>query len=787
MFTFFRRYQRFFFLLITIVIVLSFSFFGTYSTLQSPTVDTTVIAYDVRGREIRASTLQSYVAYLGVEADDLSFGNTTGCNPLNPGIISREIIANGLYKALQPQLITTGQLLQEKLERELKYKPIIQAQHIWGYFAPQITENLQAFQQPASTSNQLIDRKMNLFASERQFPPIASYQALQYFFGQAAAKIDPSQLSLFGYTSIEDWFGKSFIESAALFIYNAARIAESNGLEVSQDEATIYMVEQAKGFLETNPYAKALGYSSVGEVVAGTLKRLGIDQVQLLTILRDTLLFKKLFLQVETGAISTRKPFEQLLRASGQYVDVELFTLPSMLETKTEDQICKIQYWIDAVGVPPQAEPSQPNWQQKLALPKETRPLDEVKKHYPQLVQKRFYVEWSAISIDDIKGKIALRSVWNWQTNSAGWALLSKEFPEVRELELADQESPEHRFSALETLSKVVRGRIDDWSKGEMVRQNRELVVSAIKDIPTKKEEIFVRLQKSVLPFKGIENGVALEKLLHEAPIAEEFEPLSCYSQDNKTFVRIVVLDKSQDFEVVPLKQALQDGTLENSVDALLETSYKKLRNQDQKKYLDQSGDWKPLSAVRKEILESQYKSLFVALEQAKAFYKPIYPNYCNWENTSDYRRAVRFLPHLVSTYDKLKQDPSTVVEYTVEKEACEEGFVNAPKEGKLDFRLVRRTERMFRSEQKGLFTAQELFVGAVPPQVTPRWLDPKFTFTNGPLFAIVQGQGEEINQNKIAKRVIDASKHMGRELGIAYARLIAQEMNVQRSPLVGE
>ncbi len=35
MLAFFRKYQRYFFLVITIVIVISFSFFGTYSTLMN--------------------------------------------------------------------------------------------------------------------------------------------------------------------------------------------------------------------------------------------------------------------------------------------------------------------------------------------------------------------------------------------------------------------------------------------------------------------------------------------------------------------------------------------------------------------------------------------------------------------------------------------------------------------------------------------------------------------------------------------------------------------------------
>jgi hypothetical protein len=52
MLEFFRKYQRYFFILITIVIVISFSFFGTYSTLSNGSFREQIAFTTVDGTDI---------------------------------------------------------------------------------------------------------------------------------------------------------------------------------------------------------------------------------------------------------------------------------------------------------------------------------------------------------------------------------------------------------------------------------------------------------------------------------------------------------------------------------------------------------------------------------------------------------------------------------------------------------------------------------------------------------------------------------------------------------------
>ena len=77
----FRKYQRYFFLLVTVVIIISFSFFGTYSTISnvSPREQTAFVAID--GTEISRAELDQLVMFISTDAEDkLVFGGMWGPN-----------------------------------------------------------------------------------------------------------------------------------------------------------------------------------------------------------------------------------------------------------------------------------------------------------------------------------------------------------------------------------------------------------------------------------------------------------------------------------------------------------------------------------------------------------------------------------------------------------------------------------------------------------------------------------------------------------------------------------
>src|ERR1700733_10225613 len=91
MLDFFRRYQRYFFLVITVVIIISFSFFGTYSTLGSNTWREQIAFKAINGCEVTRSDVDEMALFLATDNEDkLLYGGAWGPNFLNDGVIRKD-------------------------------------------------------------------------------------------------------------------------------------------------------------------------------------------------------------------------------------------------------------------------------------------------------------------------------------------------------------------------------------------------------------------------------------------------------------------------------------------------------------------------------------------------------------------------------------------------------------------------------------------------------------------------------------------------------------------------
>lgn len=66
MLQFFRKYQTYFFAVITVVIIISFSFFGTYNTLPANAIHEQVTFTAVDGSEIKRMELDEMILFWGV-------------------------------------------------------------------------------------------------------------------------------------------------------------------------------------------------------------------------------------------------------------------------------------------------------------------------------------------------------------------------------------------------------------------------------------------------------------------------------------------------------------------------------------------------------------------------------------------------------------------------------------------------------------------------------------------------------------------------------------------------
>jgi hypothetical protein len=85
-----RRYQRYIFFFITIIIILSFSFFGTYSALDKVGHPDKVAFKAVDGSSVSVAELEAMTLFLRSDSNDkLLSGGIWGPNFLNDGVSAK--------------------------------------------------------------------------------------------------------------------------------------------------------------------------------------------------------------------------------------------------------------------------------------------------------------------------------------------------------------------------------------------------------------------------------------------------------------------------------------------------------------------------------------------------------------------------------------------------------------------------------------------------------------------------------------------------------------------------
>ena len=114
MLSLFRKYQRYIYLVVTVVIIISFSFFGTYSTLGSNQWREQIAFKAVDGKEVTRYEVEEMSHFISTDqSDKIAYGGAWGPNFLNDGVIVNDFLKTGLAKELllayssevQPELL----------------------------------------------------------------------------------------------------------------------------------------------------------------------------------------------------------------------------------------------------------------------------------------------------------------------------------------------------------------------------------------------------------------------------------------------------------------------------------------------------------------------------------------------------------------------------------------------------------------------------------------------------------------------------------------------------------
>ncbi len=577
-----RKHQRILFIVITIVVITSFSFFGTYSVMTREELDDPVVFTSVDGVEHTRSEMQQMVRFLSSSADQrfLSPG-LWHVNFLNDGVVEKDFLQTGMgvilfadhREELRDEWVT-------RLAWEKKYRPYIhpQASNLsaamaWDYFSPAIGNELKALQAvPADDEFQAFQHSVRVYFAQKQLPPEFLRRLLQSQQGQSQGIdhdpfLDQGDLAIFGYHGLDDWFGVRYLEYVAQFILNAAVYAEKAGFSVTREEALAdlhALAAQSFDIYKNNPQ---FNYGSSGSYFREQMRRLGIDEGIATHLWQRILLFRRLFYSVGDSVFVSPFMFRQFDKYAGETAHLDLFQLPKQLRLSTMRDLANLEIYLDAVA------PRTPG----LGLPTHYYSTAEVEGAHPQFVGRQYTLEIATIAKAALEVRVGLREMSDWEMSEENWPVLEKKFVFLRNGAAGTRDQ---RFALLDALPPETRFEVDAYARSRLVDAHPEWVDAALDKVEPQKVTALVRSAGGTFPVAGVSDRPGFIRLLEAASLAgateeaglsqEAATALSHYSDDGQAYARVRVLERDANKQVLTFSEAQRAGIMNEAIDQML-------------------------------------------------------------------------------------------------------------------------------------------------------------------------------------------------------------------------
>lgn len=569
MLEFLRKYQRYFYLVITAVIIVSFSFFGTYNTLGGDNYRDQIAFTAVDGTPVTRAELEQLVVFIGTDADDkLLLGGMWGPNFLNDGVVRKDILGTGMAQQLVAQYPDeVSQDFDRRLDKEKRFKlyahpqaRFIGVETAWTYLAPQIKRQYDTLRaQKDAIAPEAVDARVRLYIEERQLPAPYLHQILrnqqrQYSFVQPDPNLEHTDLSLFNYHTLDDWFGSRFMRLVGEMIINGSKIAEQKGYQVSKQEALADLMRNAEISYRDNQANPNIGVANGAEYFNEQLHRLSLDQNKAAQIWRQVLLFRRLFHDVGQAVFIDPQSLQPIDAYAKATVDGDLYRLPSDLRFNSAETLQLFEAYLNAISKRPDEGKAL------LDLPTQFLSVSEVSKTHPELVQKRYLLEVAQTNKAILQARVGVKETWNWEVDDKNWESILEAFPEIGAKKSATREE---RYAILDKMKEPVRVRVDAFARDSIVSSHPEWLEKALQDAEPSRMTVTLNLKGGSNPFVGLKEPASLIDLLDKAKIGEQSDTLSKYSADGQNFYRIVVLDRTPS-EISTFAEAVEAGTLEN-------------------------------------------------------------------------------------------------------------------------------------------------------------------------------------------------------------------------------
>lgn len=577
MLEFFRKHQKSFFLVIAVMVISSFVFFGTFSTaMNGPAREDRVVGKAIDGSKMGLIELQNLSRFLAVDREDIgAVGQHAPPNLLNDGVIRRDFLRTGVAETIVREswdVLEKG--MTEKLTRIKNYRayehpqaPFISAQAVWERFAPAVNREWSELKSTVGVDADLFSHINRLYYMQNALPAewmrrILMMTQQQYKWLQPDGRLQNEDFSMFGFHTLSDWFGRDFVDLMAQFIHNSALAAEEKGYVVTLEEAK---ADLKKNYLES---MKKLQEAKVPVQLSykDQLRVLGMDESEAAHAWRKVLLFRRYFNDVGEAAFIDRLPYSEFAAVATEKATVDLYQWPQSLKFTTAVDLLGFQTYLKSVMVAEKEDP--------LALPSTYLPIDETAAKAPELVATQYTAQVAAIDKRETALNAPLKEVWQYETSDAAWKMLGKEFPFIQKWV---GKNGEERFQALETLDVANRTKVDQFARRQLLNAHPEWIDAALCKAESKERKL--TLSAGEIQMSHVEDtrklGQLFEQILQKPE--EALSQLQHFDSGEAVF-RFDNIAKISDRKIKTFEESKKDGSLARLVDRALESSFAKYK-----------------------------------------------------------------------------------------------------------------------------------------------------------------------------------------------------------------
>jgi hypothetical protein len=574
----FRKYQRILFIFVTVIIIVTFSLFGSYKTLgQMEKRKEIVVGHAIDGSKLKYFEIKQLGALLGAE-------------PPSTGVFGQDLLKTGVAERLAASfdegLKPDWRARLDRLKRCRFYvhpaAPFLSAEQIWNKLAPGALEEIHHLQGMEEVNSEFFAGWARLFWLQEKCPPELVKRILLYHQNQYHLPNDPRILSedfsLCSFRSAQEWFGANFTDLACQMILNGAIEAEAKGFQATVAEAEADLMQR---------------FSFKGANLDLVLRSLGVRKSDAVQLWQRVLVFLRYFHATGQAVLVDDLPYRQLADFAGQSAVIDVFQLPKELQFHSLDDFLVFEIYSRLACSPFDF----------ASLPFELLSPETVAKNAPELVATKFQINCAQIDLAAIQARLSMREVWDWQMEPAHWEAINAAFPEMASI------SGKNRFQILEKLDPERRAHIDDWSRRQMVESHPEWIEQEWAAAQFQERDA-VFYENGDIDGLSIQNGAVFRGWIDGFGVQDPqaVESLKSF-REGQTIWRIADVQKKNEKSVLSLADAKAKGRIR--IDSYLEDQYLFLRCQTPSLFQDSHGDWKPFGEVKEVVIRQVFAPLF--------------------------------------------------------------------------------------------------------------------------------------------------------------------------------